>query len=99
MLTAHYTSDPDRAAQQWKEIRHKQRHKAGCCRNCPPQVVENMVELVGIEPTTSSLRTTPMTYLCSFNNLQPNEPKNCRRFQDVFGTSRKTAHTGDSHGY
>jgi hypothetical protein len=31
--------------------------KAGAVENVYPQVLENMVELVGLEPTTSSLRT------------------------------------------
>jgi integrase len=31
--------------------------KRGAVETIPPQVIENMVELVGIEPTTSSLRT------------------------------------------
>jgi hypothetical protein len=38
-------------------LRHKPRHKTGADEIVPSQVVENMVELVGIEPTTSSLRT------------------------------------------
>jgi hypothetical protein len=31
--------------------------KRGGAETVPPQVLENLVELVGIEPTTSSLRT------------------------------------------
>jgi Phage integrase family len=37
------------------DTKHDTKQDAAC--PIPPQVIENMVELVGIEPTTSSLRT------------------------------------------
>ena len=44
------------ASAAWTEGRHGVvRGEPGTAR--VPQVIENMVELVGIEPTTSSLRT------------------------------------------
>jgi len=52
------------------------------------QAIENMVELVGIEPTTSSLRTmlSPAHLASSFNHIEELEAGNGSIFWNVFGT-------------
>jgi len=52
------------------------------------EVIENMVELVGLEPTTSSLRTMHSSALRAFlfNHLLRSESKTKSVFWNVFGT-------------
>jgi hypothetical protein len=81
-------------------LRHKQRQHEIGLTSSPPEVLENMVELVGIEPTTSSLRCAlPLpTFDLSTAYSQTNQ-KTARLFKTYLGHLAKTAHTGDSHGY
>jgi hypothetical protein len=53
-----------------------------------PNLLKNLVELVGIEPTTSSLRTmrSPSNPRCFFSHLPNVRGKNSPNYWDVIGT-------------